>query len=80
MSLDGLDRLEKTCHLTRRYKGLSRRLILMPTYRCSVHAEVVLASYNGTGRNLTRRDHDTRPRIGWESDGSDGPIGGGWKQ
>lgn len=31
------------CHLTRTYKGLSRRLILMPTYRCSVHAEVVLA-------------------------------------
>ena len=79
MSLDGFDRLEKTCHLTRRYKGLSRRLILMPTYRCSVHAEVVLAftlSYNGPVRNLTRRAIETHD-LSLAIDCSDEPIGGG---
>jgi hypothetical protein len=65
-----------TCHLTRLYKGLSRRLINAHYYPCSVHAEAVLASYNGTVRNLTRRaiaTHDLASPGNRQAVG--GPIG-----
>lgn len=63
MDLTGL-----ACHLTRTYKGLSKRLILMPTYRCSVHAEEVLAFIQRDGsQSYPPRDRNTRPRISWES-------------
>jgi hypothetical protein len=55
-----------TCHLTRTYKGLSRRLILMPTYRCSVHAEVVLAFVQRDGsQSYPARDRNTGELATW---------------